>query len=188
MRYEFARLRFVDDVNLKDKTYWYWSDMNLETGDKVLAPVGIHDRLQAAVVEETLSREPKEAPYEWRSVKSVMARCGVRTLTIDSIPLLEFGGQKYDAKHYTPFGRVLYCKENPAFSPGLRFYGIKLILFEEETKPFEVLESAHGGAILCRERGREIFEALTNLVKGKEDPLFRSEDPEMLMRLKEKLL
>lgn len=187
MKFQFVLLKFENDPNLADKAYWYTCDMQVEVGEKVLAPVGIHDRLQAAVVEEIRESEPTTAPYDIRTVKSVMSRLGVRNLSIDSTPLVEFGGARYDEKHYTPFGRILYTKEKPHFLEGFRFYGIKVFLPEEESDPFSVIEETNGGVLLYGERGALIFNALLSLLKGESDPLFENVDERVLSRLKEKL-
>ncbi len=187
MKFHFVLLRFENDPNLSDKTYWYVSEMQLKEGDKVLAPVGIHDRLQAATVVKTQECEPQNAPYDVHTVKTVMSRLGMRTLEIDSVSLLEFGGERYDEKHYTPFGRILYAEEKPQFSEGFRFYGIRIFLPEEEKDPLRVIAETNGGVLLYGKRGEEVFEALLNLLKGNEEPLAEGIDEETLTRLKEKL-
>lgn len=187
MKFQFVSLRFDADPNINDKSYWYVSEICLKPGDKVLAPIGIHDKLQAATVEEVVLREPEEAPYDIRLVKCVMSRYGVRSLEIDAVPLIEFGGARYDEKHFTPFGRVLYAKERPVFSEGFRFYGVVLFISEEEEHPFELIEAAHGCVLLYGNRGAKVYNALLNLLKGQKDPLFEGVDEAVLTRLREKL-
>ena len=76
----FAALRFAEDGNLSDRTYWYRCDFALSPGERVLAPVGPHDRLQRAVVERVLEAGAENAPYDLRLIKSVAARDGARLL------------------------------------------------------------------------------------------------------------
>ena len=61
MKYDFALLRFAEDKNISDRGYWYLSGFPVAAGERVLAPVGMHDRLQCAVVERSLSAAAEDA-------------------------------------------------------------------------------------------------------------------------------
>ena len=72
----FAALRFAEDENLADRTYWYRCPFAVAEGEKVFAPVGPHDRIQRASVERVLEGDAAHAPYDVRFLKSVAAQCG----------------------------------------------------------------------------------------------------------------
>ena len=115
----YAALRFAEDVNLCDRVYWYASAFALKVGERVLAPVGVHDKLQRAVVEQLSSVPP--LPF----LKYVAAREGARKLTAGGAVFSELGGVRYDEKHYTRFGRVLVGKACPAAArEPLKSYGV----------------------------------------------------------------
>ncbi len=119
----FAALRFTEDENLRDRVYWYLGE-GLKEGERVLAPVGPHDRLQRARVERTLLAEAENAPYDIRLMKKVAARDGARVLAAGGVRCVELGGVRYDDRHYTRFGRVLYAEEEPE-GEELAAYGVK---------------------------------------------------------------
>lgn len=184
MNYHFAALRFYNDENLRDKCYWYVSDFPLSEGEKVLAPVGMRGKLQAGIVEQVLFTDPEHAPYDTRLIKSVTARLGARKLVLDGTELLEFGGVKYDERHYTPFGRIILAKELPERMEELKAYCA--VPLAEEGNAFEKIASARGCVLLYGERGREIFKHLLALVKGEELTL-AGVGGSTIERLKEKL-
>lgn len=103
----FAALRFTEDENLADRTYWYACPSECREGDCVLAPVGAHNRLQAARIERILTVDEAHAPYDVRLIKRVEAKCGARKLTAGRLSCYELGGVKYDGKRYTFFHRVV---------------------------------------------------------------------------------
>lgn len=167
MEYRFAALRFSADVNLSDKIYWYLCPFCAKAGDSVLAPVGIHNRLQAAVVERVLFAEERDAPYDLRLIKEVSAPCGARKLVADGREYLEFGGVKYDEKHYTPFGKLLWTGGSPSLTEGLRAYGVEKVLFGAEKENFEELSRAKECLLVCGGEGKRMFEALYALLGGR---------------------
>lgn len=132
MEYLFAALRFTEDENLCDRVYWYRTEFALATGERVLAPVGSHDRLQCAVVERVVSASEENAPYEVALCKKVAAKQGARKLTAGGIACLELGGVKYDEKHYTDFHRILIADELPPDCSALRAYGVEAFLPAED--------------------------------------------------------
>lgn len=189
MKYEFAALRFVEDKNISDRVYWYLTENPLEIGEKVLAPVGIHDRLQLAQVVKTLTATKETAPYDVQLVKSVATLYGARKLTADGIDLLEFGGVRYDEKHYTPFGRLLLAKEFPKTTDELKDYGVTEILGDEEKDPYAKIADTKGCVVVVGAAGEKVFKSLFEFVRGVNKPLYDiGVTTELMARLKEKLL
>ena len=78
----YAALRFAEDKNIADRTYWYISGFPVRVGEQALAPVGPHDRLQRAVVERVVEADEKNAPYDARLLKRVAAKAGARRLRV----------------------------------------------------------------------------------------------------------
>lgn len=189
MKYDFAALRFYNDQNIRDRLYWYASDFPLTVGENVLAPLGMHGRLQAAVVEKVISADREHAPYDVDFIKRVICRVGERRIVADGVECLEFGGVKYDEKHYTPFGRVLLAKDKPKQTEELKLYGVENVLScEGNDALYEEIASVKGCVLLYGERGRTVFEALLALVKGRAEPLLSAGvDERTILRLKEKL-
>ena len=144
----FAALRFAEDANICDRMYWYESGFPLRAGERVLAPVGVHDRLQRAVVERVFEAEAKDAPYDLRFLKRIAAKDGARLLRTGGEAFLELGGVRYDEKHYTRFGRVLIGKTASAQARGaLAGYGVSAYYTAEEDGLAEILRA------LASERG-----------------------------------
>ena len=75
----FAALRFTEDENIRDRVYWYRCPFGTRAGERVLAPVGSHDRLQCARVERVLLAEEGDAPYDPALLKDVAAPLGARS-------------------------------------------------------------------------------------------------------------
>ena len=168
MKYGFAALRFTEDPNLKDRVYWYLNDLPLVLGERVLAPVGPHDRLQAARVEKLLSAEEEDAPYDLRLIKRVAAKYGARKLLFGSAELLEFGGVRYDEKHYTPFGKLLLAKEPLEKELTCGEYGTVEPLEYSAADPELYQEIAHSAdcVLLFGGEGELAFRALYALLRG----------------------
>lgn len=168
MKYDFAALRFTEDKNLAERVYWYLSELPLALGERVLAPVGPHDRLQAARVEKLLSAEEKDAPYDMRLIKRVEAKLGFRKLTLGGESFLELGGVRYDDRHYTAFGKVVLAKAAPSAREQLRGYGVTKTLegMEEGPALYEEIAHASGCVLLAGEAGKRVFSALLSLMKG----------------------
>ena len=104
----YAALRFAEDENIADRTYWYRCPLAVREGERVFAPVGAHDRIQRAQVERILETDEAHAPYDVRFLKNVAAKCGAYRVKAGEDLLFEAGGVPYDGKHYTRFGRVLF--------------------------------------------------------------------------------
>ena len=188
MIYEFAALRFTEDVNISDRVYWYLSEFPVKVGDRVLAPVGSHDRLQSAVVERTLSALEKDAPYDLRLIKRIAAKSGARKLVAGGMEYLEFGGVRYDEKHFTPFGKILLAKAKSKTTDELRTYGVTEIFEDETPEVYEEIARSRGCVLLCGEAGERIFQALLNLARGINQPLYDLDvDRATVELLKEKL-
>lgn len=119
----FAALRFERDENLSERSYWYFVSFSVNVGERVLAPVGVHDKLQCGVVERVLCARKENAPYDVRFLKSVAAKLGARKLRLDGVVCRELGGLLYDEKHYTRLGRVVVGN-----AVGGSEYGIEKVL------------------------------------------------------------
>ena len=188
MKYDFAALRFYNDPNISDRLYWYLSDGPLAVGEKVLAPLGMRGRLQAAVVEKAVSADREHAPYDVDCIKHVVCRLGERRILMDGVDCLEFGGVRYDEKHYTPFGRVMLAKEKPERTEELKRYGVRLLFCERNDDLYEEIACENGCVLLYGAKGRAVFEALLALVRGNVEPLLSAgADERTILRLKEKL-
>lgn len=187
MKRDFAALRFAEDGNISDRVYWYLAEFPVKEGERVLAPVGVHDRLQCAVVERTLCAEEENAPYDMSLLKRIASREGARKLTLCGQELLEFGGVKYDKKHFTRFGKAVLAREEPA--PALFVYGFRLLRGPVDGALFEALAAADECAVLFGEEGKAAFERLYSFARGKEEALTAlGTTEETCFRLKEKLL
>ena len=155
----FAALRFTEDENIRDRVYWYRCPFGTRAGERVLAPVGSHDRLQCARVERVLLAEEGDAPYDPALLKDVAAPLGARSFFWEGRMCFELGGVRYDQKRFTRF-HVFACLfgDAPASSPA----GYTLVpvsggedLFERE-ETFELfarLAALREGALLCGEEG-----------------------------------
>ncbi len=172
LQYEFAALRFPEDGNLRDRLYWYLADLPVREGDEVLAPVGPHDRLQRGVVERTVRAKEEEAPYDVRLIKRITARYGARKLLFagHAEAFWEFGGARYDDRHYTRLGRILYT-DTMSECAGMVADSACMTLFEapmsEDEAIYRTLASGHA-ALLVGGEGREIVRLLLSLLKGEE--------------------
>ncbi len=139
MKRTFAALRFTEDENIADKTYWYACDFMAREGEQVLAPVGAHNRLQRAVIERICEAEERAAPYDIKLIKRVAAKYGARKFPLNCVRnCRELGGVKIGEKRYSKFGAYLSC-DFPAFmgeedAELLTDYGVTaLIDFREES-------------------------------------------------------
>ncbi len=139
MKRTFAALRFTEDENIADKTYWYACDFMAREGEQVLAPVGAHNRLQRAVIERICEAEERAAPYDIKLIKRVAAKYGARKFPLNCVRnCCELGGVKIGEKRYSKFGAYLNC-DFPAFmgeedAELLTDYGVTaLIDFREES-------------------------------------------------------
>lgn len=114
MKQSFAALRFIEDGNIAENVYWYLCEFAVEAGERVLAPVGAHNRLQCARVERTLTAEKENAPYDVRLIKKVAAKYGVCERNFGGYVCRDVGGRRYDTKRYTRFGEVFYGEATPS--------------------------------------------------------------------------
>lgn len=68
----FVAVEFVDDPNVVGYTYWYLCKfVQVKEGDKVVAPLGRHDRRQEGVVRKVLFTEEDNAPFPLHYIKNV---------------------------------------------------------------------------------------------------------------------
>ncbi len=111
----FAALRFTEDENLSGRIYWYIAPFPVKEGERVLAPVGPHDKLQCARVERTDRFKEEEAPYPPILCKHILARLGEREVQAG---VYDLGGVRYDDRHFTRFRRILIA-ENGTCGAGL---------------------------------------------------------------------
>lgn len=71
----FIQVNFPNDANVADRLYWYlclYDDA--KEGDRVLAPLGRHDRLQTGVVHKVVYAHDYDAPYPLYLIKAVKKR------------------------------------------------------------------------------------------------------------------
>lgn len=174
MTYKFAALRFAEDRNISDRVYWYLCDFPVKTGDRVLAPVGSRSRLQCAVVERVLTADETDAPYDLRLIKEVAAPFGARKLFADGTECFEFGGARYDEKHFTPFGKLLYSKDVPQKTEELSTYGITQVWQGDAEDPeiYELIAREKGGVLVLNKAGKKVCETLLALLKGENKYLY----------------
>lgn len=166
----FVKLSFPADENLFGRAYWYLSDFPVSLGEKVLAPIGLHNKLQLACVEEVVEGE---SPLEERALKRLAAKYGARKLIADGATYLEFGGARYDGKHYTPFCKLLLTEERPESMGELLTYA-PIALVEGDARKasyYEKILRSENCVLLYGESGRTGFFNLLELMRGREDPL-----------------
>lgn len=190
MIYDFAALRFAEDKNISERVYWYLCEFPVAEGDKVLAPVGSRNRLQMAIVERTLSAQEENAPYDMSLIKRAAAKYGARKIEIGDRPYAEFGGVRYDEKHYTRFEKVLFCRELPEKRSELSLYGVtKVLQFSaDESKLYEEIARTNGCVLLTGEEGERAFRRLLEFSRGDAGTLKAvGVSPESMDLLREKL-
>lgn len=175
MKRRFAALRFLEDANISDRVYWYLCEFPLREGERVLAPVGSHDRLQCAAAEKVLEAEEKDAPYDLRLIKRVEAKLGARKFVADGTEYLEFGGVRYDEKRFTRFGRVAFARETPRGTDEILAYGYPGFVSgsADDAKTYSQI-AQNGGGILCGEEGEKIFSALLALARGENRAIYET--------------
>lgn len=70
----FVAVEFVDDPNVVGHTYWYLCGFEeVETGDRVVAPLGRHNNLQEGVVRKKIFATEERSPYPFAGIKSIKA-------------------------------------------------------------------------------------------------------------------
>ncbi len=154
----FAALRFTEDENIAGRVYWYCCPFEVKAGERVLAPVGSHDRLQCARVERVLMAEERDAPYNMALIKRVAAPFGARSFVWEGRTCTELGGVRYDSKRFTRF-HVFAClfggppQTAPAGFTVVPVAGGEGFFASEETfSLFSRLSAMEEGALLTGER------------------------------------
>ncbi len=160
----FTALRFTEDANICGRVYWYLSDFAPAEGSRVFAPVGPHDRVQLARVERVAVLDEDSAPYDVALIKHVIAREGDRTRMLGNTPCREFGGVRYDNRHYTRFGRILLAEEEPAEQAG---YTAFVAPMSEDGAIYRNIALGHG-TLLVGGEGKEICMLLLRLLAGED--------------------
>lgn len=155
----FAALRFFRDPNLCGRLYWYLAPFPVSAGERVLAPVGVHDRLQCAVVE--LTAPPSQPPYPPALCKRIAARAGARNAAEGVIDL---GGVRYDDRHYTRFGAFLY--ETAAGAGASLPYPVTRV---EAVAPLEALAAAQGCVLITGEGAEALAKRVIGIARGGEE-------------------
>lgn len=150
----FAALRFTEDINLCGRVYWYVAPFPVKAGDRVLAPVGPHDRLQCARV-EFLAPEGEE-PYPAALSKEIASMLGDR----ERAGYIDLGGIRYDDRHYTRLGRVFLSEKEVPFDGESVAAEREDAILRAAFSPLPVLlygEGVHGKGVLLLAivRGRE---------------------------------
>ena len=145
----YAALRFAEDKNISDRVYWYRSTLSLSVGERVLAPVGMRNRLQRATVER-LSPTP---PFAEALLKEVAAKDGARRLRAGGEVFRELGGVRYDDRHYTRFCRFLVGEGGEGALPVLDEYGVTARCGGALGALFASLPAAHGCVLLTGAHG-----------------------------------
>ncbi len=136
-------LRFVEDENIVDRTYWYGCPFPAGQGALLLAPVGSRNCLQLGRVERVY--EGDTPPYDRALLKEVAAPAGARKLVAAGVACCELGGVRYDNKRYTRFQVGLAAEVLPERA-ALAAYGVTACVPAEDALP-----------VLARERGCVLF-------------------------------
>lgn len=68
----FAGVEFPDDPNVRGYNFWYLCPFDgAAEGDKVLAPLGRHDRLQEGVIRQVKYESEENSPFPMHSIKRI---------------------------------------------------------------------------------------------------------------------
>lgn len=164
----FAALRFTEDENLRDRVYWYLAEFPVCAGEEVIAPVGPHGRLQKGRVERVRLSEEEDAPYDVRLIKRVVAKYGERRLSFGETTAYEFGGIRYDSRHFTAYHVLVYAETEPEDADMVWGYGLSAIKRDPALGDGELYaELARGrGLLLAGGEGKEICGLLRGFVGG----------------------
>jgi len=121
-------LEFENDENLLGRKYMYRVDFKVVAGDKLVAPIGVHNKLQVGVVKQVfllrgnllylLSPEGdfnadkgesvERLGYPLSAIKSAVCRYSFRRAAIpDCVNARDLGGVFYDKKHLTSYGNFV---------------------------------------------------------------------------------
>ena len=70
--YCFVAVEFPDDPNVVGWCYWYLcDDHSVKVGDKVIAPLGRHNKVQTGVVRHMKFCNEEQSPYPFNLIKRV---------------------------------------------------------------------------------------------------------------------
>ncbi|MDE6058742.1 MAG: hypothetical protein K2G44_01730 [Clostridia bacterium] len=185
MKQSFAALRFIEDANIADNVYWYLCEFPIKAGERVLAPVGAHNRLQCARVERTLTAEENGAPYDVRLIKKVAAKYGVCERNFGGYTCRDLGGRRYDAKRYTRFGEVYYCEEVPSEEQLSALHALGIAVLHTREDALSAVARANAPVLICGAGAADTAKKLFALVCGAEDAGLT---PEEITLLKNKLI
>lgn len=180
--YLFAALRFTEDVNICDRVYWYLADFLVQAGERVLAPVGPHDRLQCARVERVAVCSSADAPYDVALCKHIEAPFGARKLEIAGTVCIELGGVRYDDRHFTRYCKILFAQTPPTELAALRAYGVERLIEAGEDALSE-LARAKECVLLYGEGARELAQLILSIVRGEDEEV----PPSVAFAIREKL-
>lgn len=147
-------VEFVRDKNLINRVYWYRSDFPIEVGDEIVAPIGVHNKLQSGVVRSVYIEEKNgelvrvkpshslfsvgsggrvRAPYPIDKLKTVVCKYGYRRVKIPSCRnVCDLGGLFYDERHLTAYGNFL---RGDIPSGDLFVYGIDAVVHFGNERP-----------------------------------------------------
>jgi len=112
-------LSFPRDENLTGRTYWYLSAFPLKEGSEVVAPLGIHNKLQVGKAlkvylkrgGELLScgeRVTEGLPVPEERLKRTICPLGDRAVKMNGVKnAIDLGGVFYDKKHVTAYGNFI---------------------------------------------------------------------------------
>lgn len=172
----FAALRFTEDENLAGRVYWYIAPFHVKEGERALAPVGPHDRLQCARVERIKTCAEEDAPYPPALCKRIAAKYGEREVKEG---VYDLGGVRYDARHFVRMGRIFIAAD--------REHAEGVSAEKIDTGCENWLRRAaeeRGCAVLFGENVKEGAALILRIVRG-EDPA--EVPPSVLIALRDKL-
>lgn len=161
----YCALLFIADANLSDREYWYKCAFPLVVGDRVIAPVGIHNKLQLGRVVRVVA----EPPFDIRLMKEVVAREGDRVLYANGVRAFEAGGVRYDGKHYTRYHQALFAEKAPVKRDQFMEYGVTRFLRARGEETIKAI--AHTGAcvLVYGEGADQTGAALLAILKGERE-------------------
>lgn len=166
----FAALRFTEDENLIGRVYWYLAGFPVCAGEEVIAPVGPHERLQKGRVERVCLAEEDEAPYDVRLIKRVAAKYGERTVSFGKTEAEEFGGMRYDGRHFTAYHVLVRAETEPETADMVGGYGLSAVFKDPVPSEKALYEDlARGrGLFLAGGQGEAVFSLLLGFLSGRQ--------------------
>jgi len=162
-------LEFERDINLLRRKYLYRVSFRADIGDKLVAPVGPHNKLQIGAVKELFvlqddllyrilpaysessSNDGARLRYPLSAMKSVICRYSFRRASIpDCVNARDLGGVLYDERHLTAYGSFVRSdiprKPPSDFSFSAIFYfSDEILLLGENARRFPVLYRPYEG-------------------------------------------